>query len=141
MKNNCYLFLVSIVLVSGCVHKPFQPLPYSYEMWKKNGASITDIQVALLECGRVDPTGYNAKEVGEENMNGYILANLCMEKIGFIPDRKFISDKEQICKISNTSKLPACQSSAVIPIPSIQRRLESKFCKVYPHADACQRRD
>jgi hypothetical protein len=135
MKNYIYLILISFFSV-GCAHKPFQPPPYTYDTWKKNGASITEIQVALLECGIVDPTGYNAREVGDQLLNDQILVELCMEKNGFISTRK-----ENICKVSDWGKLPACQPSAVIPTPNAQRRLESKFCKVYPNADACQRRD
>ena len=62
-KLLCYMAL--ILLLVGCIHKPFQPVPDEWELWRKSKVVIqNDIERAMLECGH--PMGVGALPSREE---------------------------------------------------------------------------
>jgi hypothetical protein len=121
-KRYFLLFLISINLYGCFGWKPFQPNPPEYMMWKKSGNSQTDIKKILLECGF--PTVYyiNLTEIGMTN-GEFIRGSRCMEKQGYLylSDMHFCSGWHE--------KPPDCLPEATIPEPSVERRLNSRYCK------------
>ena len=102
--------------------KPFQPPPPPVERWQKSGSSQLEIKKALLECG--EPSPYKGFDELITN-NSYALTQLCMQKNGFIFDRR---TKTQCSVYPN---LDACkpENAGDIPDRDINRRLNSPFCK------------
>ena len=122
-----FFFMMLVFFISGCISpEAFQPPPSTYEQWKKKGSSINDVKTVMLECGYPDwgATGESPGSVAEMER--------CMENSGFVYSSRFGT----FCK--QQPNLSACQLNAVIPERSVQRRLESRFCKKYPKADVCQ---
>lgn len=129
-----YCFFVFMVL-SGC-SGAFQPLPPEYELWQKKGAAILDIKKILLECGAATPTG--AK--GGQSKNDMVLTDICIEKAGFVSLNPFKGKKPESARLSwclNWPDLPACQPDAEIPTPSVERRLNSRYCRIRTSFQAC----
>ena len=126
------LFLVPLTL-SGCLKSSFKPIPPYYQLWSKPGASPLNVKVALLECGwpSPSPSGYGA-DVASMSANDKTLADLCMEKSGFISKDPFNGYRQsRTCNAPWTAKFPACQPDAVIPTRSVERRLNSEYCKTW----------
>ncbi len=124
----------------GCnIRQGFQPLPDNYEIYQKNGLGEIEVRKALLECGMEDPIGYLKLDTGKndkEKVESMVYAEMCMFNDGFT--RK---NFKSIC--SQSPHFEACkpENAQFIPKRSVERRLSSAYCKTYPRADACQRRD
>lgn len=122
--------LISILFFSGCVITGIdKPSSYDFELWWKNGASTVEVQMAMLECG-YHSIYWNASMSVVE----VIESNRCMEGIGF--EKK--AGNSFSCKTAALSQHPACTSDSVRSLRSVDRRLNSPFCKEYPKAYACQ---
>jgi len=111
------------LLAAGC--GPFspayhQPPPETFETWKNSSASILEVQKALLECGS------SPVDKGYEDYNTLLLADWCMEASGY---NSTVISMEEACKLEHNKQYPACQPDAVIPKPSVERRLNSKYCQ------------
>lgn len=129
------VFLVALfVSLYGC-EGAFQPLPPHYELWKKEGANILDVKKTLLECGEVTPSGV----AGGRSMNEMALAHYCVVNEGFVYFNPFKGgydlNNEAWCR--NWPDLPACQPGAEIPEPSVERRLNSRYCRIRTSFQAC----
>lgn len=133
MKRSLIAFLLAVNL-DGCFgYKPFQPPPSPSESWSKAGASETDVASALLECGVAQPRGrvlgLQERMTPDENA----LALLCMEHSGFLP--KYGNSYADYC--SNSKDISSCQPGTPAPPRDVNKRLNSQFCKRFPHADVC----
>jgi hypothetical protein len=120
--NKILVCILLAVVIGGCgIEKSFQPLPEPYEFWSKPGVTKLDIKKAMLECGmNVDGSGG-----GEPfDYNEYFLSELCMESQGYSDSFWTVAEG---CR--QHPGLPACQPGAVIPKPSVERRLNSEYCK------------
>ncbi len=114
------------------------------DSFRSNGASRDEIRKAFLECGAsvpgdtveyLTPDGKRFPELGA---NENILVVKCMERSGFrnnsyIPCRGWSENDKHV-----PNNLPACQSDAVIPVRSVENRLNSPYCKSYPKTKICQ---
>lgn len=50
------MIMPALIVLSGCFgYQPFQPPPDDQDLWKKDGATNTDIVKALLERGNRQP--------------------------------------------------------------------------------------
>lgn len=134
--------LLATVLVTGCgiggysISNIDKPGPELYEQWNKKGVSVLEVKEAMLECGY--PNVFSGSLGGgfpDKVLNIYALAEQCMRNHGFVYSGRFGTT----CEYKPTQYLPACQLNAVIPTRSVERRLNSPFCKKYPQADACTR--
>lgn len=105
------------------------PSSYDHELWSKADASRIEVQVAMLECG-YHSIYWNASMSVVE----VIESNRCMEGIGF--EKK--AGNSFSCKTAALSQHPACTSDSVSSLRSVDRRLNSPFCKESPKAYACQ---
>lgn len=127
------VFVLSCFLMTGCIKSSFQPIPPLYMLWVKSGASHLDVKMALMECGwpSPNPSGYG-QDTADMSPNDRALTNLCMEKSGFATKDPFNGYKLiPTCEQPYQVKYPACQPNAIIPTRSVERRLNSAYCKGY----------
>jgi len=140
MMKDIFIIII-VVLLSACA-KPFQPVAPEYKRWTKHGATELDIKKSLLECGvpSVNPTvkvyefAFDLKK-DEEQLNKFFLENACMEKSGYID--RWGSVKESCQMYPERKYYPACQPNAKIPTPSVERRLNSWYCKIKTDYQYC----
>lgn len=137
-----YVYLLSSIslLLMSCA-KSFQPVAPSYMFWSKPGKSELDVKKAMLECGKPspDPTiemyrlAYGLYD--DERLNYYILTNKCMELSGYTG--KHVSSYESCMRYPERRYLSSCQPDTKIPKPSIERRLNSWYCKLKTDYQYC----
>ncbi|WP_375611059.1 MULTISPECIES: hypothetical protein [unclassified Bartonella] len=124
---------IILLSIAGCNF--FKPAPGYMYMWEKNGVTdFTEIGKALLECGM--PTPYDEdSESREQSINAQATVHACMIQSGF-----HYKDEHEggWCYTFKEENLPICQPGAVIPQRSVEKRLNSPFCKRYKNADECQ---
>ncbi|WP_375675235.1 hypothetical protein [Bartonella sp. CL100XZDX] len=132
--NTLFKLLSGIVLlsVSGCdIENIDKPPPGEVHGWLKAGADFTEIGKALLECGMpslIDPDSENRNL----SLNQMASIDACMVQAGF-RDRY---GGPYWCY--NYKDLPICQPGAVIPKRSVEKRLNSPFCKRSPVQPECK---
>ncbi len=131
-----HIFTIAVIIViAGCsIRESHQPPPPEYKLWTKPGASELVVKKALLECGNpsVDPSLYLAKRAGL-SVNDMQEINACMELSGF-KFRYKGHHRADICV--RRPQIPACQG-VNIPRPSVERRLNSEYCKRERSYDYC----
>lgn len=130
-----------LLTLAGCgLKQSMQPIPDYFHLWKKPGASLLDVRKSLLECGwpTASPSGYGP-DVAMMSPNDKVLADLCMENDGYRYTSPFHGYQViNACALfSNRQDYPACQPGAVIPKPTVERRLNSWHCKLELDYDYC----
>lgn len=149
---SCTLIALLIGL-AGC-RSAFQPPPAAFERWTKPGASSHQVMASLMECGFPSP-GPNIDEwraaFGATWRAPKLLAERCMEAQGFI--EKYGEGSKSECRyysFADTRKYftpeqietldQACAQSAPVPIPNVEKRLNSFYCtrKAYREYPQCQ---
>ncbi|WP_375670796.1 hypothetical protein [Bartonella sp. CL434QHHD] len=123
---------IVLVSVTGCnIDKP--PLG-EIATWEKNGVTdFTEVGKALLECGM--PTPYDTDpESRKLSYNAWATIDACMVQSGF---RDKVGGGTW-CENHKAENLPICRPGAVIPRPSVKKRLNSPFCKKYKNAPECK---
>jgi len=129
MRLVLMLSLFSLLVVACGPLSPayYQPTEPTYKYYKKAGATELDVKKAMLECGisDIDTSSGNFKQ----DMNSFLLADWCMEKSGFVGAKGADMIMEEACKLEHNAKYSACQPGAVIPNPSVERRLNSEYCR------------
>ncbi|WP_375646449.1 hypothetical protein [Bartonella sp. TT29SHDZB] len=127
------LSLLILLTVTGCdIENIDKPAPGYVSMWEKSGADSTEVGKALLECGMpslIDPDSENRKQ----SINAKATTYTCMIQAGFR-----YKGGGKPCYTFKEENLPICQPGAVIPQRSVEKRLNSPFCKKYKNADECQ---
>ncbi|USP02895.1 hypothetical protein [Bartonella taylorii] len=133
MRQILKLLSALILLsVTGCDIENIDKSPREEaDAWEKPGADSTEVGKALLECG-MPHLIYLEDEVQKLNNNAIATIYACMVQAGF---RKK-SGGPYWCY--NYKDLPICRPGAVIPQRSVEKRLNSPFCKKYKNADECQ---
>ncbi|MEI8363096.1 MAG: hypothetical protein WCG35_07735 [Betaproteobacteria bacterium] len=144
-------FLVALLfLLNGCgqydIRNIDKPPPEDYETWKKPSNSQLDIKMALLGCGAIAPStlGWPYRKVYEkigiveqyDQFNHDFLVDRCMINAGFIQQNTSWT-LQDACADKRYRDYPACQPDAVIPTPSVERRLNSWYCKVKSDYSYC----
>ncbi|WP_375660311.1 hypothetical protein [Bartonella sp. CL74QHWL] len=128
------LSLLILLTVTGCdIENIDKPPPGEVYGWLKAGADFTEVGKALLECG-LPHLNYLEDEVQKLSNNENATIDACMVKAGF-RDRY---GGPSWCLNHKAENLPICQPGAVIPQRSVEKRLNSPFCKKYKNADECQ---
>lgn len=140
-------FFVLVFLLSGCTEKAFKPVPDEYFLWTKPGMSLIDVKKSLLECGEPTPAG-TGEAFSLMTDNEHAIVEVCMRRLGYTFE---YGDYASICSTRPELNLPACQSGAQIPAPSVEMRLNSDYCKrkrgyqfckdTAPNPAACERMD
>ena len=141
-KNFLTLLLLSAALLSSC-RSAFQPPPESFERWRKEDTSVQQVMAALLECGYPWPgssVGDWEKAYGATWESSLILAKRCVEKQGFV--EKYNNGSAAECKYysseqtkkyqteeQNRAIAKACHPDTPPTEPSVERRLNSPYCK------------
>jgi hypothetical protein len=103
--------------------------------WEKPGVSFDGIKKALLECG------YPSLSYGIDTaspLNDVALRTRCMEKSGF--KYSYRPSSYSVCNNMPSNKKPtACfLPDNQIPGQSVEKRLNSKFCKRFSKSPLCQ---
>jgi hypothetical protein len=163
---NPFLTLLGVVIAlqTGCAGKP--PPPYEFERWEKVGASKVEIMKALLECGFLSPDYGDLVIYTKDRLstNDYALAQRCMRKNGFKqieetgffanppydpcshsgkcpPEKELGLFEKSIWKPCPDPEryYPACDlPEDQIPGRSVEKRLNSQYCKSYYERRECQ---
>ena len=127
-------FVVMAVIAlaaSGCVWNVDRPNPYEYERWSRLGDDQIAVRKAMLECGYPSPNGVRDRMITTETTPDEIaMMGRCMTNSGYLYDGKVFD----VCR-AGYSDVSACQSGASIPKRDVARRLNGKFCQVFPLAD------
>ena len=137
------IFLCGILV--GCPGPLNNPAAWA-NSFARNGATVSEVRVALLECGANVP----GDEMEYRTPDGKIfppafkeyesvLIGKCMKNSGF----SYNDDRVCAGGVDISGKLvipPACKSDGekLIPTRSIENRLNSLYCKSYPKTDICQ---
>lgn len=113
----------------------FQPPLPDYKLWRKEGVAELDIRKILMECGAIFPDGDSHMLTQNETA----IIQMCTERAGF--ERiDFKGRPKPLAWCRNWPDLPACQPGAEIPAPSVERRLNSHYCKMRTSFDFCYNR-
>ncbi|WP_375703866.1 hypothetical protein [Bartonella sp. AD13SXNS] len=129
------LSAVTLLGIAGC---QFNKPPSGYlTAWEKPGADFTEIGKALLECGM--PTPYDVfPENRKQSINAKATTYACMIQSGFRYKDEEVARAGGWCYTFRAENLPICRPGAVIPRPSVKKRLNSPFCKKYKNAPECK---
>ena len=147
MLKKLLLAFILLILIGCSTYMEqvvYKPAPATYEEWSKSGTSILDIKKALLECGK--PASDTNFEIYEKvfnisrydelaYMNRLQFEDICLERAGY--KYNGIYDTKKICSLEKYKNLSACQPNTIIPTPSVERRLNSWYCKVKSDYDYC----
>ena len=119
----------------------FQPVAPTYQLWSKRGTSELEIRKALLECGKPAPNvtvemysyAFGIKD-DDAWFNKSFEGSACMENAGFKPRQYTV---KEYCSWERYRHLSICQPGAVIPTRSVERRLNSWYCKLKTDYEYC----
>jgi hypothetical protein len=126
------VFMFSTILTACFGYKPFQPNPFEYERWSKAGEEETNVRKAMLECGYPSPNGVRDRMVSmSATPDDVVMMYRCMTNSGYLYDGK----NYDVC--GTESGLASCQPGVPAPSRDVNKRLNSQFCKRFPHADVC----
>ncbi len=102
MRYQHIFLAIFILLVAGCVNKPFQPVPPLFETWERVGTAPDQVKEALLSCGYDNPyTGFATHLITVEKIAA---GSQCMRRLGF---RYLIGIP--ICEQPGNDRILACQ--------------------------------
>ncbi|WP_142416719.1 hypothetical protein [Bartonella massiliensis] len=122
---------VALFAMAGCY--PEQPPRTVVDAWEKSGADQLEVKKALLECGIQYLDGrLDTDKSMDERFNEEETVSVCMIQAGF---QNKVGRVKWCEKYEN---LPICQSDAVIPQRSVERRLSSPHCEEYKEQPECQ---
>ena len=123
------VILLGVLCLEGCTPLGgFKPTPSEFENWTKRRTSVLEVKKALLECGVIvlshyQPIIVEGKTI-RQDQNSYLLGHRCMLSSGF----EYIGEFGA-CKYKLDQSLSACQPDAIVPTRSVERRLNSYYCK------------
>lgn len=116
-------------------YRPFQPNPDEYERWSKPSDDVVAVRKAMLECGYPSPNGVRDRmiqTVADTTPDQIVMMYRCMSGSGYLYDGK----KYDICR--DYRDVESCRSNVPDPVRDVAKRLNGKFCHLFPRADACQ---
>lgn len=140
MKHLAWILLT--YCLSGCGIKNIdKPPPPWWTNFSTKNISENETRKALLECGSNLPGESKEYPVGipDNEFNESVLIKKCMQASGF----KLKRSPDAYCypnrKDPETGKpYPACAPDAVAPTRSIETRLNSPYCTLYPNSSFCK---
>ena len=148
---NRFLILLCLTALAACgqysIRNIDKPAPRSYEGWLRSDGSPLPIHEArrlLLECGAPSPDvtsfvyqkALGLYELDDQLRHSFEVTG-CMEKAGF-KDR-WASLKNSCSLYSHYAQFPTCQPDAVFHTPSVERRLNSWYCKLKTDREYCRK--
>ncbi|MFL9876180.1 hypothetical protein [Paraburkholderia megapolitana] len=123
MNTRILTPLIVTMTTSSCGWTPFQPVPPTDFLWTQEGKSYLDVKKALLECGLPHPAGSGNRPMTPNESASY---GRCMLGAGYT--YKYGTFR-LICATQPSLNLPECRSDAPVPLPDINRRLNSGYCE------------
>lgn len=151
MISGKSLIWVSALFICGCTpFGGFKPPPSGWMYYAANGATQRDIEVAYLECGFPVPGDFRDYDrdllvrmgFGDVKKQYAALAAMhyCMKNAGFPTGGR--DPCEPLVDVRTEQLIypdyPVCKTDALIPKRSVENRINSPFCKLYPKAQVCQ---
>ncbi len=145
--NRNVVSVLFLIPLTGCwggysIRNIDKPRPPAYEIWHKPGADTLKTKKTLLECGEPTISGssfayerYLGLYTTDEQIAYSFMVTACMEQAGFVA--RWGGLKESCALYPRYMSFPACQPGAVIPKPSVERRLNSWHCKLELDYDYC----
>ncbi|MDZ4098314.1 MAG: hypothetical protein U1E13_06380, partial [Methylophilaceae bacterium] len=122
----------------------YRPAPATYQEWSKPRTSSLEVKKSLLECDKPAPDtsfeiyekAFNLSRYDEvKYINKLLLEGMCMEQAGYTYNGTYNTSK--ICSLEKYKLIPACHPDAIISTPSVERRLNSWYCKVKSDYNYC----
>ncbi|WP_375645087.1 MULTISPECIES: hypothetical protein [unclassified Bartonella] len=111
------LSCIALLSITGCVNS----IPsLSPALWRNK---------ILLECGVPD-----LNKVVALDLNQFANIEMCMAQSGFRPSFTI----QEWCENHKSDNLPICRPGAVMPQRSVERRLNSPYCKKHSEQLECQ---
>lgn len=137
MKSMLLAILLA-VCTSSCLPKnAFAPPPDAYEHWLRPGSDDVTTWKHMLECNYPEPfRGGRGIEDGERTFDQVVASMICMERLGY----SYLDEKRviRVCESpAGWRGSASCLPGAKIPVPDMNRRLNSGYCKRYPQSRAC----
>lgn len=141
-----FLLVFAMSALTGCTNYSLsnidKPAPKTYEKWITGDTTRFDARKALLECGAPSPspTSRTYRAIGitnlDEQLRRSFMVTACMESSGH---RARWGGLSESCGLQSRYKnFPACQPNADIPKPSIERRLNSWWCRIQTDYEFCR---
>jgi len=130
MKHLLILIFVASAL-TGCIREAFQPPRPDFLVWTAPGKSVLDVKKKLLECGMPEPSGRDYQTLGR---NAQLSISFCMVRAGFHSETDYL-----MCTRETDRILAICAPGAEISKPSVNRRLNSPYCKSRMDYQYCRR--
>ncbi|WP_375676594.1 MULTISPECIES: hypothetical protein [unclassified Bartonella] len=116
-KNLKLLSCITLLSIAGCVNS----IPsLSPALWRNK---------ILLECGVPD-----LNKVVALDLNQFASIEMCMAQSGFRPSFTI----QDWCENHKSDNLPICRPGAVMPQRSVERRLNSPYCKKHSEQLECK---
>ncbi|WP_208436877.1 hypothetical protein [Bartonella tribocorum] len=116
-KTLKLLSCIALLTTTGCINS----IPsLSPALWRNK---------ILLECGVPD-----LNKVVALDLNQFASIEICMGQSGFRPSFTI----QEWCENHKSDNLPICRPGAVMPQRSVEKRLNSLFCKRSPIQPECQ---
>ncbi|WP_375621745.1 MULTISPECIES: hypothetical protein [unclassified Bartonella] len=111
------LSCIALLSITGCVNS----IPsLSPALWRNK---------ILLECGVPD-----LNKVVALDLNQFASIEMCMAQSGFRPSFTI----QDWCENHKSDNLPICRPGAVMPQRSVERRLNSPYCKKHSEQLECE---
>ncbi|MRR52064.1 MAG: hypothetical protein EG825_14325 [Rhodocyclaceae bacterium] len=146
------LLLMPLIILNACgqysIRNLDNPTPRpNYGGWiKPDGSPMQYLEAkrALLECGDPSPeaSGFEYEMAlgitdEEEQIKHSFMVQGCMESSGL---RQTWSSLKKDCSLQDRyATFPACQPGAVFPKRSVERRLNSWYCKIHTDREYCRK--
>lgn len=145
------MLAIVLLFVLGCAQYSIRnidkPAPQTNEGWlRADGTRVSTFEAgkALLECGAPSPE-LNAfvyqQALGindpDQRLNHYFAVMRCMEHSGFALQSN--DSVPKYCSWDHNKHLSACRSGATFPERSVERRLNSWYCKLETDLEYCRK--
>lgn len=105
-----------------------KPPPDADMSWVKPGADRLEVGKKLMECGLNSPSGAAYRDAGLD-INDILSVDFCMENVGYKNIHGYYEKTSGWCRDSRYKNLAICAPGAEIPTPSVERRMNSDYCK------------
>lgn len=133
MKALLAVTSVALSLTACAGSKPFQPPLAAFQVWHKPGVSNLGIKKALLECGMPHPESESLPPKPMRTDNERAETENCLLAAGY----RMPADYSHGCTLR--PDLPACQPGVKPPTPSVERRMNSNYCRARQDREFCRK--
>lgn len=147
---NVFFSVSLCFVVIGCTpFGGFKPPSPEWERWHKSGVNTLGVQKAMLECGYVGLIDKHPSVPWRDSATGELLslegigrdvnylAYRCMKQDGFVYRKDFLGTGDWCDYPPSAAKYSACHPEAVVPMRTVERRLNSVECRHFSNKEFC----